>query len=108
MGKQPPKKLEDSTFEDELPSIIYKPINKTEGTFQFLMDGNEKTNGNTLKTKRKRKKVRFSENHELSGEEIINLMEKYIKTIEERDKNLKGTYHINFLDRTFENKEEPS
>ncbi|MBW0567078.1 hypothetical protein O181_106793 [Austropuccinia psidii MF-1] len=66
------RQLEDSSSQDELPNIIYQPINKTEETFQIFVDGNEKINGNPFKTKPKKKKVRFSEHHKLSEEEIIN------------------------------------
>ncbi|MBW0497593.1 hypothetical protein O181_037308 [Austropuccinia psidii MF-1] len=66
------RKLEDSNSEDESPSIIYKPIDKTEETFKILVDGNEKINGNPFKTKPKKKKVRLSEHHELSDEEFID------------------------------------
>ncbi|MBW0543232.1 hypothetical protein O181_082947 [Austropuccinia psidii MF-1] len=66
------RQLEDSTSEDELPNIGYKPINTNKETFQISVDGNEKINGNPFKTKPKRKKVRFSEHHDLSDEEIIN------------------------------------
>ncbi|MBW0461883.1 hypothetical protein O181_001598 [Austropuccinia psidii MF-1] len=76
------RKLEDSTSEDESPSIVYKPIDKTEETFQILVDGNEQINGNPFKTKPKRKKVRFSEHLELSVEEIINKIEKDFKFME--------------------------
>ncbi|MBW0563615.1 hypothetical protein O181_103330 [Austropuccinia psidii MF-1] len=98
--------LEDSTSEDELPNIAYKPIDNNEETFQILVDGNEKRNGNPFKTKPKGKKVRFSEHHEISDEEIINEIEKYFKIMKERDKKLKDTYHINFLDRPLNNQEE--
>ncbi|MBW0466911.1 hypothetical protein O181_006626 [Austropuccinia psidii MF-1] len=66
------RQLDHSNSEDESPSIIYKPINETEETFQILVDGNEKINGNPFKTKPKRKKVRFTEHHELSDKEVIN------------------------------------
>ncbi|MBW0469475.1 hypothetical protein O181_009190 [Austropuccinia psidii MF-1] len=92
------RQLEASTSEDESSSIAYKPIDKTEETFQILVDGNEKINGTPFKTKPKRNKVRFSEHHELSDEEILNEIEKDFKIMEERDKNLKDTYHINFLE----------
>ncbi|MBW0521101.1 hypothetical protein O181_060816, partial [Austropuccinia psidii MF-1] len=82
------RQLDDSTSEEESPSIAYKPIDNNEETFQIL-------------------KVRFSEHHELSDEEIINEIEKDFKIIEERGKNLKETYHINFLDRPLNNQEEP-
>ncbi|MBW0588313.1 hypothetical protein O181_128028 [Austropuccinia psidii MF-1] len=101
------RQLEDSTSEDELPIISYKPINNIEEIFQILVDGNEKINGNPFKTKLKRKKVGFSEHHELSDEEIINEIEKDLIIMEERDKNLKDIYHINFLDRPLNNQEEP-
>ncbi|MBW0517449.1 hypothetical protein O181_057164 [Austropuccinia psidii MF-1] len=101
------RKLEDSNSEEESPSIIYKPTHKAEETIQILVDGNEKTNRNPFKTKPKRKKVRFSEHHELSDEEIINEIEKDIKIMEERDKNLKDTYHISFFERPFKSQEEP-
>ncbi|MBW0542086.1 hypothetical protein O181_081801 [Austropuccinia psidii MF-1] len=91
------RQLEDSTSEDELPSIVYKPIDNNEETFQILVDRNEKINGNPFKTKHKRKKVRFSEHHELSDEKIINEIENDFKIMEERDKNLKEKYQINFL-----------
>ncbi|MBW0483187.1 hypothetical protein O181_022902 [Austropuccinia psidii MF-1] len=61
----------------------------------------------TFKTKLKMKKVKFSEHHELSDEEIINEIEKDFKIMEERDKNLEETYHRNFLDRPLNNQEEP-
>ncbi|MBW0580527.1 hypothetical protein O181_120242, partial [Austropuccinia psidii MF-1] len=99
--------IEDSTSEDELTNISYKPINNNKETFQILVDGNEKINGNPFKPKPKKKKVRFSEHHELSDEEIINEIEKDLRIMEERDKNLKDTYHINFLDRPLNNQEEP-
>ncbi|MBW0463690.1 hypothetical protein O181_003405 [Austropuccinia psidii MF-1] len=83
------RKLEESISEDELPNIIHKPIYDNEESFQILVDGNDKINGNPFKTKPKRKTVRFSEHHELSDEEIINEIEKDIKIMEERDKNLK-------------------
>ncbi|MBW0521006.1 hypothetical protein O181_060721 [Austropuccinia psidii MF-1] len=101
------RKLEDSTSEDELPNVFYNPINETEEIFQILVDGNEKINGNSFTTKTKSKKVRFSEHHELSDEEIINEIEKDFQIMEEREKNLKDTYHINFLDRPLNNQEEP-
>ncbi|MBW0509617.1 hypothetical protein O181_049332 [Austropuccinia psidii MF-1] len=101
------RQLEDSTSEDESPSIIYKPINKTEENFQILVEGNDKMNGKPFDTKAKRKKSIFNEHHELSDEEIISQIEKDIKIMEERDKNLKDTYHINFLDRLLNNQEEP-
>ncbi|MBW0545416.1 hypothetical protein O181_085131 [Austropuccinia psidii MF-1] len=101
------RQLEDSTSEDELTNIIYKPIDKDKETFQILVDGNEKINGNPFKTKPKRTKVRFSEHHELSDEEIINEIKKDLIIMEERDKKLKETYHINFLDRPLNNQEEP-
>ncbi|MBW0566038.1 hypothetical protein O181_105753 [Austropuccinia psidii MF-1] len=100
------RQLEDTTSEDELPSIVYNPIDNNEENFQILVDGNEKINGNTFKTKTKRKKVRFNEHHELSDEEIINEIEKDFKIMEERDKNLNKTYHIDFLDRPLKNQEE--
>ncbi|MBW0590343.1 hypothetical protein O181_130058 [Austropuccinia psidii MF-1] len=71
------------------------------------MDANEKINGNPFKTKPKKKKVRLSEHHELSDEEIMNEIEKDLKIMEERDKNLKDTYHINILERPLSNQEEP-
>ncbi|MBW0522058.1 hypothetical protein O181_061773 [Austropuccinia psidii MF-1] len=101
------RQLEYSTSEDELTIIIYKPINKTEQAFQIMVYGNEKINGNLFKTKPKRKEVIFSEHHELSDEEIINEIEKDFKIMEEGDKNLKKTYHINFLDRPLNSQEEP-
>ncbi|MBW0529452.1 hypothetical protein O181_069167 [Austropuccinia psidii MF-1] len=55
----------------------------------------------------KRKKVRFSEHHELSDDEVINEIEKDFKIMEERDKKVKDTYHISFLDRPLNNQEEP-
>ncbi|MBW0549156.1 hypothetical protein O181_088871 [Austropuccinia psidii MF-1] len=70
------RKLEDSNTEEELPNMIYKPIDKDEQTFQILVDGNEKRNESPFKNKPKRKKVRFSEHHELSDEEIINEIKK--------------------------------
>ncbi|MBW0478199.1 hypothetical protein O181_017914 [Austropuccinia psidii MF-1] len=97
---------EDQISENESPNIVYKPIDNSEETFQILVDGNVKINGNPLKTKPKRKKVRFCEHHELSDEEAINEIEKYFKIMEERDKKLKDTYHINFLDRPLNNQEE--
>ncbi|MBW0479187.1 hypothetical protein O181_018902 [Austropuccinia psidii MF-1] len=101
------RQIEESISEDKLPKIIYKPINEAEENFQILVDGKGKINGNPFKTKSKKKKVRFSEHNELSDEEIINEIEKDFKIIEERDKNLKETYHIDFLDRTLNNQEEP-
>ncbi|MBW0485554.1 hypothetical protein O181_025269 [Austropuccinia psidii MF-1] len=83
------RKLEDSTSEDELPNLSYKPINTNEKTFHILVNGNEKINGNHFKTKPKRKKVRFSKHNELSDEEIINEIEKDFKIMEEKDKNSK-------------------
>ncbi|MBW0541733.1 hypothetical protein O181_081448 [Austropuccinia psidii MF-1] len=97
--------IEESISDDELPNIIYKQIDNNEEIFQILVDGNDKINGNPFKPKPKRKKVRFSEHHELSDEEIINKIEKDFKIMEERDKNLKETYHINFLDRPLNNQE---
>ncbi|MBW0524735.1 hypothetical protein O181_064450 [Austropuccinia psidii MF-1] len=101
------RQLEQSISEYELPSIIYKPIANNKENFQILVDEKGKINGNPFKTKYKRKKVRFSEHHELSDEEIINEIERYFKIIEERDKKLQDTHHISFLDRTLNNKEEP-
>ncbi|MBW0580839.1 hypothetical protein O181_120554 [Austropuccinia psidii MF-1] len=101
------RQLEDSTSEDELPSIAYKPIDNNEGTFQILVDGNEKINGNTFKNKTKRKKVRFSEHHELSDEEIIKHIEKDMEIMEEKDKHLKETYYIRFLESPLNHQEEP-
>ncbi|MBW0560919.1 hypothetical protein O181_100634 [Austropuccinia psidii MF-1] len=101
------RQLEDSISEDELPNIVHKLINKTEETFQTLVDGNEKINGNPFKNNPKKKEVRFSENNEISDGEIINETEKVLRIMEERDKNLKETYHINFLDRPLKNQEEP-
>ncbi|MBW0525743.1 hypothetical protein O181_065458 [Austropuccinia psidii MF-1] len=101
------RQLEDSTSDNELPNISYKPIGKNEKTIQTLVDGNEKINRNPFKTKLKRKKVRFSEHHELSDEEIINEIKKDLKIMEARDKKLKETYHINFLDIPLNNQEEP-
>ncbi|MBW0540068.1 hypothetical protein O181_079783 [Austropuccinia psidii MF-1] len=101
------RQLENSTSEDELPNIIYKPINTNKENSQILVDGNEKINGNPFKTKPKRKKVRFSEHHELSDEEIINEIAKDLKIMEERDKNSKETYHINFLERPLKMQEQP-
>ncbi|MBW0540518.1 hypothetical protein O181_080233 [Austropuccinia psidii MF-1] len=49
-------------LEDKLPNISYKPINTNKETFQILVDGNEKINGNPFKIKPKRKKFRFSDN----------------------------------------------
>ncbi|MBW0473577.1 hypothetical protein O181_013292 [Austropuccinia psidii MF-1] len=100
------RKPEESISEYELPNIFYKPIDNNEETFQILVDVNEKTNGNPFKTKYKRKKARFSEHHELSDEEIINEIEKDLKMMEEREKNLQETYHIKFLDRPL-NSQEP-
>ncbi|MBW0475127.1 hypothetical protein O181_014842 [Austropuccinia psidii MF-1] len=60
------RQLEDTTSEDQSPSIISKTINKTEETFQILV------NGNPFKTKHKINKVRFGEHHELSDDDIIN------------------------------------
>ncbi|MBW0567827.1 hypothetical protein O181_107542 [Austropuccinia psidii MF-1] len=99
------RQLEDSTYEDESPSIVYKPIDNKEETFQILVDGNERIHGNPFKPKPKKKKVRFSEHHELSDEGIINEIEKDLRIMEERDKNLKDTYHISFLDRPLNNQE---
>ncbi|MBW0534162.1 hypothetical protein O181_073877 [Austropuccinia psidii MF-1] len=101
------RQLEYSTSEDELPNMIYKPITINEETFQILVDGNEKVHGSPFKTKPKKKKVRFSEHHELSDEEIINEIEKDLRIMGERDKHLKEKYHINFLDRPLNNQEEP-
>ncbi|MBW0590082.1 hypothetical protein O181_129797 [Austropuccinia psidii MF-1] len=101
------RQLEDSTSEDELPNISYKPISTNKEIFQILVDGNEKIHGNPFKPKPKKKKVRFSEHHELSDEEIINEIEKDLRNMEENVKNLKDTYHINFLDRPLNNQEEP-
>ncbi|MBW0572117.1 hypothetical protein O181_111832 [Austropuccinia psidii MF-1] len=100
------RKIEESISEDELPKIVYKQIDNNEEIFQILVDGYDKINGNPFKDKPKRKKVRFSEPHELSDEEMINEIEKYFQIMEERDKNLKETYHINFLDRLLNNQEE--
>ncbi|MBW0516292.1 hypothetical protein O181_056007, partial [Austropuccinia psidii MF-1] len=36
------RQLEESISEDELPNIIYKPIDNNEETFQILVDENEK------------------------------------------------------------------
>ncbi|MBW0545286.1 hypothetical protein O181_085001 [Austropuccinia psidii MF-1] len=74
--------LQDSTSEDELPNIIYKKIDNNEETFQILVDGNGKIHGNSFKTKPKKKKVKFSEYHELSDEEIINEIEKDLRIME--------------------------
>ncbi|MBW0478376.1 hypothetical protein O181_018091 [Austropuccinia psidii MF-1] len=63
--------------------------------------------GNPFKNKTKRKKVILSKHHEISYEEIINEIEKDNKIMEEGDKHLKETYHINFLDRPLNNQEEP-
>ncbi|MBW0463652.1 hypothetical protein O181_003367 [Austropuccinia psidii MF-1] len=71
--------LEESTSEDELPNISYKTISTNKETFRILVDGNEKINGNPFKAKTKKKKVRFSENHELSDGEIMNEIEKTSK-----------------------------
>ncbi|MBW0554628.1 hypothetical protein O181_094343 [Austropuccinia psidii MF-1] len=101
------RQLQDSTSEDELPNISYKPINKNKEKFQIFVDVNEKIHGNPFKPKPKKKKVRFSGHHELSDEEIIHDIEKDLKIMDERDKNLKDTYHINFLDRPLNNQEEP-
>ncbi|MBW0543591.1 hypothetical protein O181_083306 [Austropuccinia psidii MF-1] len=92
------RKPEKSIFEDELPNIIYKPIDNNEENFQILVDGNEKIHGNSFKSKSNRKKVRFNEHHELSDEEIINEIEKDLRVMEERDKTLKETYNINLSD----------
>ncbi|MBW0590474.1 hypothetical protein O181_130189 [Austropuccinia psidii MF-1] len=104
---KPKRQLEDPTSEDKLPSIVYKPIDNNEETFQILVDGNEKIHGNPFKTKPKKKKVRFSEHHELSDEEIINEIEKDLRIMEERDKNSKETYHISFLNRPLNSQEGP-
>ncbi|MBW0495909.1 hypothetical protein O181_035624 [Austropuccinia psidii MF-1] len=101
------RKLADSTAEDELPNIVYKPIDNNEETFQILVDANEKIKGSPFKTEPKRKKVRFGEHDELSDEEIINEIEKDFKIMEEGDKKVKDTYHINFVDRALNNQEEP-
>ncbi|MBW0541478.1 hypothetical protein O181_081193 [Austropuccinia psidii MF-1] len=101
------RQLEDSTSEDELPNISYKPINNYKETFQILVDRNEKIHGNPFNPKPKKKKVRFSEHHELSDEEIINEIEKDFRIMKERDKNFKDTYHINFLDRPLNKQDEP-
>ncbi|MBW0551706.1 hypothetical protein O181_091421 [Austropuccinia psidii MF-1] len=101
------RQIEESICEDELPNIVYNPIDNNEEIFQILVDGNDKVNGNPFKTKHKRKKVGFSEHNELSDEEIINEIEKYFKIMEERDRNSKETYHINFFDRLLNNQEEP-
>ncbi|MBW0549259.1 hypothetical protein O181_088974 [Austropuccinia psidii MF-1] len=92
---------------DESPSIVYKPIDNKEENFQILVDGNDKINGNPFKTKPKSEKVRFSKHHELSDEEIINEIEKDLSIMEERDKKVKDTYHINFLGRPLNSQEEP-
>ncbi|MBW0560881.1 hypothetical protein O181_100596 [Austropuccinia psidii MF-1] len=96
------RQLEDSISEDELPNIIYKPIDNNEEIFQILVDGNDKINVNPFKTKPKRKKVRFGENHELSDEEIINEMEKYFKIMEERDKKFERNIPYKLLGKTIE------
>ncbi|MBW0507937.1 hypothetical protein O181_047652 [Austropuccinia psidii MF-1] len=101
------RQIEESISEDELHNIIYKPIYNNEEIFWILVDGNDKINGNPFKTKPKRKKRRLSKHHQLSDEEIINEIEKYFKIMEERDKNLKEAYHIDFLDRPLNNQEEP-
>ncbi|MBW0481662.1 hypothetical protein O181_021377 [Austropuccinia psidii MF-1] len=101
------RQLEYSTSEDESGNIAYKKIDNNEETFQILVDVNEKINGNPFKTKPKKKKVRFSEHLELSDEEIINEIEKDFRIMEERDKQLKDTYHISLLDRPLNNQEEP-
>ncbi|MBW0471376.1 hypothetical protein O181_011091 [Austropuccinia psidii MF-1] len=49
------RQLEGSISEDELPSIIHKPIYNNKENFQIVVDGNEKINGNPFKTKSKRK-----------------------------------------------------
>ncbi|MBW0506869.1 hypothetical protein O181_046584 [Austropuccinia psidii MF-1] len=74
--------IEESISEDELPNIIYKPIDKNEEIFQILVDGNDQITGNPFKTKPKRKKVIFSEHHELSDEETLNRIEKDFKIME--------------------------
>ncbi|MBW0555245.1 hypothetical protein O181_094960 [Austropuccinia psidii MF-1] len=79
------RQLEESISKDESPSIVYKPINETIETFQILVDGNEKINGNPFKTKPKKKKVRFNEHDELSDGEIINEIEKDLRIMEERN-----------------------
>ncbi|MBW0562746.1 hypothetical protein O181_102461 [Austropuccinia psidii MF-1] len=107
MAKQPQNEIEESISEDELPNIIYKKIDNNEEIFHILVDGNNKINGNPFKTKPKRKKVRFSEHHELSDGEIIDEIEKDFEIMEERDKHFKETYHINFLDRPLNNQKEP-
>ncbi|MBW0570625.1 hypothetical protein O181_110340 [Austropuccinia psidii MF-1] len=66
------RKVEDSNSEDESPSIIHKPINRTEENFKIMVDENEKITGNPFKTKPKKKKFRFSQHHELSDEESID------------------------------------
>ncbi|MBW0560477.1 hypothetical protein O181_100192 [Austropuccinia psidii MF-1] len=101
------RQIEESISEDELPSIVYKPIDSNEENFQILVDGNEKIHGSPFKAKPKKKKVRFSENHELSDEEIINEIQKDLRIMEERDKNSRETYHISFLDRPLNSQEEP-
>ncbi|MBW0478184.1 hypothetical protein O181_017899 [Austropuccinia psidii MF-1] len=70
------RQIEEAISEDELPKIIYQQIDNNEETFQIFLDGNEKINGKTFTTKPNEKKVRFSENHELSDGEIINEIEK--------------------------------
>ncbi|MBW0534857.1 hypothetical protein O181_074572 [Austropuccinia psidii MF-1] len=100
------RKLEDSASEHELPKITYKKIDNNSETCHILVEGNDNINGNTLKTKRKRRKVRSSQNHELSDEEIINGIEKYLKIMEEREKHPKATYNINFIYRPLNNQEE--
>ncbi|MBW0541037.1 hypothetical protein O181_080752 [Austropuccinia psidii MF-1] len=55
------RKIEELISEDELPNIIYKKIGDNEESFQILVDGNDKTNGNPFETKPKRKKFRFSD-----------------------------------------------
>ncbi|MBW0570380.1 hypothetical protein O181_110095 [Austropuccinia psidii MF-1] len=91
------RQLEDSTSEDELPNISYKPINNNKETFQILVDGNERIHVKPFKPNPKKKKVRFNENNDLSEEEIINEIEKDLRIMEERDKKLKDTYHISLL-----------
>ncbi|MBW0494940.1 hypothetical protein O181_034655 [Austropuccinia psidii MF-1] len=76
--------FEYSTSEYELPNIIYNQLNNTEETLQILVDGNEKINGNLFKAEPQRKRIGFSEHHELSDEEIINEAEKDMKIIEKK------------------------
>ncbi|MBW0466368.1 hypothetical protein O181_006083 [Austropuccinia psidii MF-1] len=83
------RQLEGSTSEDELLNIIYNSINNNKEACQILVDENEKISGNPSKTKPKRKKVRFSDHHDLSDKEIIDEIKKDFKITEEKDKNSK-------------------